>query len=150
MFVTRKLSILQTYLELGRTSAINGSLEKTVLSFKGLTHQSFSIAVVTTDCERQREKAFNSAFMINKRFPMLPLGTLMAVCNEDGSFKMMQCHEGYCWCVDGQGNKVAERTKRFEKPECERCEYYKDFVNILIVSPLVFDTRLFLFINQKQ
>ena len=122
---------------------MNWSLEKTVLSFECIIHQSFSITVVTTDCERQREKAFNTAFMINKRFPMLPLGTSMPVCNEDGSFKMMQCHEGYCWCVDGQGNKVAERTKRFEKPQCERCEYDIDIVNKLIVKPFVFDTRVF-------
>ena len=62
------------------------------------------------------------AFMINKRYPILPRGAFLPSCKEDGSFTDTQCHEGYCWCVNKRGKEVVDTRKRFEKPDCKRCK----------------------------
>ena len=40
----------------------------------------------------------------------LVVGIYSPQCNEDGSWKRLQCHgsTGFCWCVDNEGNKVKE------------------------------------------
>ena len=40
----------------------------------------------------------------------LVVGIYSPQCNEDGSWKKLQCHgsTGFCWCVDSEGNKVKE------------------------------------------
>lgn len=49
------------------------------------------------------------------------LGQFQPTCEEDGSFSGVQCHEGYCWCVDvTTGQPVADGV-RSERPECLGC-----------------------------
>ena len=60
--------------------------------------------------------------MINKRYPILPRDAFIPSCGEDGAFKDTQCHEGYCWCVNRRGKKVANTRTRFGMPECSRCK----------------------------
>ena len=38
------------------------------------------------------------------------VGAYSPQCNEDGSWKRLQCHGsiGYCWCVNNEGEKVKE------------------------------------------
>ena len=38
------------------------------------------------------------------------VGAYSPQCNEDGSWKPLQCHGsiGYCWCVDNEGEKMRE------------------------------------------
>ncbi|XP_065054572.1 uncharacterized protein LOC135683288 isoform X1 [Rhopilema esculentum] len=76
--------------------------------------------VPQSECEKKKEKVYNKAFLINKRYPVLPLGIFMPECNKDGSFKEMQCHESYCWCVSKDGREIEDSRRRFESPECKR------------------------------
>ena len=69
-----------------------------------------------------RELVYNRAFMINREYPTLPRGAFLPSCDDDGYFKGMQCHEGYCWCVDSRGKEAVDTRKQFEKPECSRCK----------------------------
>ena len=43
----------------------------------------------------------------------LVVGIYSPQCNEDGSWKKLQCHgsTGFCWCVDSEGNEVKEPFK---------------------------------------
>ena len=38
------------------------------------------------------------------------VGAYSPQCNEDGSWKRLQCHGsiGYCWCVNNEGEKTRE------------------------------------------
>ena len=40
----------------------------------------------------------------------LVVGIYSPQCNEDGSWKKLQCHgsTGFCWCVDNEGNRVKQ------------------------------------------
>ncbi|XP_047142756.1 uncharacterized protein LOC100200656 isoform X2 [Hydra vulgaris] len=47
-------------------------------------------------------------------------------CTSDGNFADIQCEKnGYCWCVDQDGNEIAE-TKLITKPKCPRFKICKD------------------------
>ena len=56
--------------------------------------------------------------MNGKKRPLL--GAFMPQCNEDGSYKEVQCHgsTGYCWCVDKNGNKKEGTEVRSKRPKC--------------------------------
>ena len=46
-------------------------------------------------------------------------------CDSNGKFATQQCWDtqGYCWCVDIDGNEV-EGTKTASSPVCPKGEYY--------------------------
>ncbi|XP_065663316.1 mucin-4 isoform X6 [Hydra vulgaris] len=47
-------------------------------------------------------------------------------CTSDGNFADIQCEKnGYCWCVDQDGNEIAE-TRLITKPKCPRFKICKD------------------------
>ena len=45
------------------------------------------------------------------------LGRFVAQCGADGSYKPVQCHEGYCWCVDKGGREI-NNTRGRAQPNC--------------------------------
>lgn len=50
------------------------------------------------------------------------IGAYVPQCNEDGSYKEVQCHgsTGYCWCVNDKGVKREETEIRFKTPNCSK------------------------------
>ena len=54
-----------------------------------------------TKCEKEKAARENGPLLIGGFIPQ---------CEEDGSYSEVQCHgsTGYCWCVDGEGNKRLE------------------------------------------
>lgn len=38
-------------------------------------------------------------------------------CDEDGYYNAKQCHSGFCWCSDGEGNLIAG-TRRKGEVDC--------------------------------
>jgi len=74
-----------------------------------------------SECEKERQNVFDSFPVIHgKKRPLL--GAFIPQCNEDGSYKEVQCHgsTGYCWCVDENGKKKEETEVRFKRPNCEK------------------------------
>ena len=69
-------------------------------------------------CEKERAAVENG--------PLL-LGQFTPQCEKDGSYSKVQCHNstGYCWCVDGDGNKLVETEVRFKRPNCSEGEIYQ-------------------------
>ena len=49
--------------------------------------------------------------------PLL-LGQYKPSCDADGHFNRVQCHEGYCFCVDERGIPDFSTKVRFSKPKC--------------------------------
>ena len=45
------------------------------------------------------------------------LGAYVPQCKENGEFSQIQCHEGYCWCVDRQTGKATTQPSR-SQPVC--------------------------------
>ena len=45
------------------------------------------------------------------------LGVYVPQCKENGEFSQIQCHEGYCWCVDRQTGKATTQPSR-SQPVC--------------------------------
>ena len=51
------------------------------------------------------------------------LGQFRPSCDTDGSFSEVQCHEGFCWCVDVvSGQPVTEGVRSETPPVCGRCQ----------------------------
>ena len=52
-------------------------------------------------CEKERDAVTNGPLLV---------GAFTPQCESDGSYSAVQCHgsTGYCWCVDGEGNKLVE------------------------------------------
>eukprot|EP00794_Sanderia_malayensis_P014103 gene14103-15576_t len=75
-----------------------------------------------TKCELAYEHAHTKAFLINKRYPTMPLGAYVPQCGEDGAYKDKQCHSstGFCWCVDADGNEVNNTRTRLGDVNCKR------------------------------
>ena len=74
-----------------------------------------------SECRKERQNVFDSFPVIHgKKRPLL--GAFIPQCNEDGSYKEVQCHgsTGYCWCVDENGKKKEETEVRFKRPNCEK------------------------------
>ena len=60
------------------------------------------------------------------------VGVYIPQCEEDGSYSSKQCHgsTGYCWCVDGEGNKlVGTQAEPGQKLNCSggEIQYHSDF-----------------------
>ncbi|XP_065056519.1 agrin-like isoform X1 [Rhopilema esculentum] len=58
---------------------------------------------------------------VMERDNTLPMpGAFVPQCEEDGSYKKVQCHgsTGFCWCVDWNGVKKEGTEERFKKPDC--------------------------------
>ena len=66
-------------------------------------------------CEKERDAVTNGQLL---------LGAFTPQCEDDGSYSAVQCHgsTGYCWCVDGEGNKLVETEIRFDRPNCTKGE----------------------------
>ena len=67
-----------------------------------------------TKCEKKRTASENGPLLI---------GAFIPQCEEDGSYSEVQCHgsTGYCWCVDGEGNKRLETEVRPGlRPNCTK------------------------------
>ena len=45
------------------------------------------------------------------------VGAYIPQCEESGDFSQIQCHEGYCWCVDSQTGKATTQPIRGQ-PTC--------------------------------
>ena len=74
-----------------------------------------------SECEKERQSVLDSFPLIEgKKRPLL--GAFIPQCNEDGSYKKVQCHgsTGYCWCVDESGTKRKGTEVRFRQPDCEK------------------------------
>ena len=69
------------------------------------------VAKPKSKCEKERDAATNGPPLV---------GAFTPQCESDGSYSSVQCHSstGYCWCVDGEGNKLIETELRFERPNC--------------------------------
>ena len=64
-------------------------------------------------CEKERDAVTNGPLLV---------GAFTPQCESDGSYSAVQCHgsTGYCWCVDGEGNKLVETEIRFDRPNCTK------------------------------
>ncbi|XP_019849112.1 PREDICTED: kielin/chordin-like protein isoform X2 [Amphimedon queenslandica] len=60
-------------------------------------------------CSAVKLKATNSSSGL--------LGAYIPQCKENGDFSEIQCHEGYCWCVDVKTGKATTQPAR-SKPVC--------------------------------
>lgn len=49
------------------------------------------------------------------------LGQFRPSCEEDGSFSGVQCHEGYCWCVDVVSGQPITEGVQSGRPVCGGC-----------------------------
>ena len=47
-------------------------------------------------------------------------GAFVPQCEDDGSYKKIQCHgsTGYCWCVNENGVKLEGTDVQFKPPNC--------------------------------
>ena len=70
---------------------------------------------ILSACQMQQQNAEDS--IANKQV----LGAFVPQCHPDGAYKPVQCHAltGFCWCVDGNGNRVQGTEERFKMPNCE-------------------------------
>ncbi|GBN18251.1 hypothetical protein AVEN_81272-1, partial [Araneus ventricosus] len=60
-----------------------------------------------SECERKREEA-------ERKEQKGMVGVMKYMCEEDGSFKKIQCHAstGFCYCVNPQtGEKTSDRSR---------------------------------------
>ena len=66
-------------------------------------------------CEKERDAVTNGSLLV---------GAFTPQCEDDGSYSAVQCHgsTGYCWCVDGEGNKLVETEIKFDTPNCTKGE----------------------------
>lgn len=79
-------------------------------------------------CETERQSVFDSFPLIDgKRVPLL--GGYMPQCNEDGSYKDVQCQEMFCWCVHQNGTKKEGTEARLAKPNCSTGMHKTQSVN---------------------
>ena len=60
-------------------------------------------------CSAVKLKASNSSSGL--------LGAYIPQCEENGDFSQIQCHEGYCWCVDVKTGKATTQPAR-SQPVC--------------------------------
>ena len=63
--------------------------------------------------------------------PLL-LGQYVPSCDANGHFDRVQCHEGYCFCVDERGIPDFSTKTRFNKPNCQG----KLIINLAILLKL--------------
>ena len=45
------------------------------------------------------------------------LGVYVPQCEEDGTFSLVQCHEGSCWCADGETGEATSEPA-YGNPDC--------------------------------
>ncbi|XP_066947053.1 SPARC-related modular calcium-binding protein 2-like isoform X5 [Macrobrachium rosenbergii] len=65
-------------------------------------------------CEREREMLLQDANMENNSIPILE-------CQGNGNYKPIQCHKGYCFCVDEfTGNSLEGTTVTNGTPDCSK------------------------------
>ena len=77
-----------------------------------------------TKCQLRRREAYKQSRILNSQYPALPLGLHVPKCKKDGSFESTQCNEGFCWCVDEEGNKIHQQTpSRFQRPNCDKRKF---------------------------
>lgn len=84
-------------------------------------------------CFDQKGKIFSSIYHLLLISNFLPLvskpcrvernqrrrlyGEYVPKCDYEGYYRPLQCHSGYCWCVDKHGIELAD-TRRFGKVDC--------------------------------
>ncbi|XP_064113685.1 SPARC-related modular calcium-binding protein 2-like isoform X3 [Macrobrachium nipponense] len=65
-------------------------------------------------CDREREMLLQDANMENNSIPILE-------CQANGNYKPIQCHKGYCFCVDEfTGNSLEGTTVTNGTPDCSK------------------------------
>ena len=82
-----------------------------------------------TPCQKKVASAANGPKLI---------GAFIPKCEEDGSYKKIQCHgsTGYCWCVNDKGVKQTGTEKRpgQGRPECEGTNSGSTVMNLYDVT----------------
>ena len=61
--------------------------------------------------------------------PKGPEGAFAPECDKSGAYLKIQCHEGYCWCVDKNGNELKDSRTEFGNPICEKGNLVSEYVN---------------------
>ncbi|XP_029371675.1 nidogen-2 isoform X2 [Echeneis naucrates] len=85
-----------------------------------------------TQCEHHRDSVQTTS---PEGFPIV--GAYVPQCDASGQYTQLQCHDGYCWCVDSRGQERAgTRTSPGTRPtDCTKpertktqCEHHRDSV----------------------
>ena len=85
---------------------------KCIPSFCGGCNAEFFLSSRRVYCSKQKcEKEGEKIFAANSGRVLL--GQYRPQCDEEGNYKSMQCHEGYCWCVDTESG--VELIKKGDK-----------------------------------
>jgi hypothetical protein len=68
-------------------------------------------------CEKERDDAGENGPLV---------GAFIPECEEDGSYSEVQCYgsTGSCWCVDSEGNELAETKVRSDRINCTKGEWH--------------------------
>ncbi|XP_046859521.1 serine protease inhibitor Kazal-type 5-like isoform X17 [Xenia sp. Carnegie-2017] len=104
---------------------VDGEGEKIVGTETRAEEMDCSEAKAKSKCEKERDAKSNDTLLI---------GSFVPQCEEDGSYSDKQCHPstGYCWCVDGEGEKIVGTEARAEEMDCSeakgksKCEKERD------------------------
>ena len=82
-----------------------------------------SLSANLTKCQLRQRTVYRKARVLDNEVPILQFGLLLPECNADGSFKQIQCNEGYCWCVDENGEELTHTLSKFARPQCNRSKF---------------------------
>ena len=72
-----------------------------------------------TKCELKRKEALKDALIVDGKV-IPPEKVYVPICEADGNFSVIQCHQfkGECWCVDENGDELSNTRTTEVKPKC--------------------------------